>query len=774
MSTLQRETLPPDIEQRLNEIEQGDNADLQRRARLIRRWHEGATQADIANEAGMSVSGVKYWLRLYREKGISIFDSDSPDTATAQEAPISEPAAEPEPAFDEPAPEPIAEMSPPEPPPKRRGRPLKAAAPPPEPPAPEPEPIQEALPELEPSPEPVFEPIAEAPVPEPPPKRRGRPPKAAAPPPEPELEPEVEVAVPPKRRGRPPKAAAPPPEPEPPKRRGRPPKALEAIEPIPAPEARPEPVFELEFEPELEQAPTVELAPPDQPEWIEPPDPAQTLPEPIAEPQPTPSPVITSVTGLVDYYKIDLNHARHVADQALALFDATAEIHRLPDKTRGLLEAGALLHNVAYELDQENHHLRGRDIILETPLRGLSEDERQMVALLAAFHRKRVHPEREAAYMELPAELRSDTLTLAALLRIADGSDHSQTQTTTITDVQVRPGELTILVEGENCDEDALRMQKKADLWEQQFSQQVRVRSAADSEPHATVRVMTTPPALRDRLPDLVITLDPSMTSIRALRRLAVHYTERLERLTAQVRSGEDQRLPLLAREIDRLGGLLGLTLPEQFDQELGWLAQTTHDAQIAVTLYERAESLADDTDDPNAPALSAHLTEWKDAARRAFTRIDFARVDRLIADLRSELAADPPEDSGALINTLIGPTVWTQLTDLRDVMERGESVTDALVAVRRLQDYLLYFRSLLGPEAIQALDLIVPFESFLTTIYLIQSMLNTLGSRPAAEIMRNRQMDLLNELADGLPGAWAGVNSATFRRALALALATP
>ena len=104
-----------------------------------------------------------------------------------------------------------------------------------------------------------------------------------------------------------------------------------------------------------------------------------------------------------------------------------------------------------------------------------------------------------------------------------------------------------------------------------------------------------------------------------------------------------------------------------------------------------------------------------------------------------------------------------------------------ALTAAYRLQDSLLYFRSLLGPEANQALDLLTPFETYLTTIYGVQSTLIALeNKRPqsetpeakAVEALETMQNRTLEELADSLPALWASVNSPQFRRALALALA--
>ena len=86
----------------------------------------------------------------------------------------------------------------------------------------------------------------------------------------------------------------------------------------------------------------------------------------------------------------DAAHAHHVADLALAIFVGSAALHDGKPKARRLLEAGAILHNVALDHDERRHHTLGRDIVLGAALDGTSDDERAMIACLVAFHRKKV------------------------------------------------------------------------------------------------------------------------------------------------------------------------------------------------------------------------------------------------------------------------------------------------------------------------------------------------------------------------------------------------
>ena len=737
MPNVQRDSLSPENERRLRDLADSSDLTMQRRARLILRWHAGDTQAEIAEAIGLSVSGVSHWVRQYREQQMAIFGltDESHNNSIAVDTASDLPTAIPEVVPEAVAPEPAALPKP------RRGRP-KAA------------PKAPAASVPEPEPEPVPEAVVEPPAPTPVKPRRGRPAKNA--------------------------------------------KAVSTAEPTPAPKITPtQPEANMIVAKPARKKPTRAPRVP-----VAEAAPEAKIPAAPAIPQPPPEPPkpVPTVRGLIEFYGVYLKHAQHVAAQAVYLFDVTAETHRLPDRARRLLEAGALLHNVAYRIDPENHQHTGRDLIEQTPLQGFNDDERHMIALLAALHRGKVHAEQEPLYQALAAELRDDTLALVALLRLADGCDRSQTQSTEIIDAVTEPGELLIQVRGpqrssgkpnDQTEADAQCISSKADLWERLYGQRVRVQIVSDDELAANLsgsRVLTTltvPPALRDLMPDLTIKLDPAISSGWAFRQLAQHYVERLARLATRLQSGELNKLSALSRELERLAGVLNLAGLTRFDAELTWLADKSHAAQTALAITDRASALAADLDDAQAALVQPGLAGWQQQSQTALDWIedDRDRLTALIGDLRQELGRDVP-DEGELagpISARVALIVWQNLTELRESVERGDSVYKALLAAYRLQDTLLYFRSLLSPEANQALDLLTPFEAYLTTIYGVQSTLIALESKRhpadtpeghAVEALQMAQNRTLEELADSLPALWTSVNSPQFRRAVALAVA--
>lgn len=189
---------------------------------------------------------------------------------------------------------------------------------------------------------------------------------------------------------------------------------------------------------------------------------------------------------LFQRYRVDEDHARAVADHALALFDRLRDLHGLPAERRPLLEMAALLHNVGLATDPDRHHTAGRDILLAHPPAELDPDEQRTVALTTFLHRKRITPEKldrletQPLFAELAPSIREEALILAALVRIADGLDYSQSGSSSVG--QAHQGEDTVWIEvsGPHAGIDSARAEKKSDLWYLLSGIELRFESTSD------------------------------------------------------------------------------------------------------------------------------------------------------------------------------------------------------------------------------------------------------------------------------------------------------
>src|SRR5689334_14719543 len=95
------------------------------------------------------------------------------------------------------------------------------------------------------------------------------------------------------------------------------------------------------------------------------------------------------------------NHKRSLQWLALRLFDALTEVHRLPGKTRHLLQLATAFYQRASAIADEPAHRLGRDLALAAPLGDQAPDEQALVAGVVAFQRDKVRPQQEPAFLRL-------------------------------------------------------------------------------------------------------------------------------------------------------------------------------------------------------------------------------------------------------------------------------------------------------------------------------------------------------------------------------------
>jgi exopolyphosphatase/guanosine-5'-triphosphate,3'-diphosphate pyrophosphatase len=151
-----------------------------------------------------------------------------------------------------------------------------------------------------------------------------------------------------------------------------------------------------------------------------------------------------AVLALGRRFAFDERHARQVTRLALQLFDQLAVVHGLPASARGLLEAAALLHDVGHAVSPQRHHKHTLYLVQNADIAGFSDRERQLVALVARYHR-RTPPDRGRPDLdELSAAELKLVRRLVAMLRIADALDRSHHQPVVDLRAAARPGAVRV------------------------------------------------------------------------------------------------------------------------------------------------------------------------------------------------------------------------------------------------------------------------------------------------------------------------------------------
>jgi exopolyphosphatase/guanosine-5'-triphosphate,3'-diphosphate pyrophosphatase len=130
-----------------------------------------------------------------------------------------------------------------------------------------------------------------------------------------------------------------------------------------------------------------------------------------------------SVMNLAKRCNYDGPHTNKVLSFANKIFNSLKEKFDLTEKDRDVLEAATILHDIGHSISQAQHHRHSYYLIKNSELLGFNNDEIEMIANVARYHRKS-HPKvKHVDYNKLSASNKRKVKMLAGILRIADGLD---------------------------------------------------------------------------------------------------------------------------------------------------------------------------------------------------------------------------------------------------------------------------------------------------------------------------------------------------------------
>jgi exopolyphosphatase/guanosine-5'-triphosphate,3'-diphosphate pyrophosphatase len=145
-----------------------------------------------------------------------------------------------------------------------------------------------------------------------------------------------------------------------------------------------------------------------------------------------------SVLELAERCHYYVDHARHIVNLSLALFDQTRAVHGLGDREREWLEYAALMHDIGSHISFGRHHRHSYYLITNGDLRGFQPEEIEIIALVARYHRRSTPKPAHEEYSRLPPGRRRMVRALAAMLRVAENLDRSHSQVISGLTVRVR------------------------------------------------------------------------------------------------------------------------------------------------------------------------------------------------------------------------------------------------------------------------------------------------------------------------------------------------
>jgi exopolyphosphatase/guanosine-5'-triphosphate,3'-diphosphate pyrophosphatase len=138
-----------------------------------------------------------------------------------------------------------------------------------------------------------------------------------------------------------------------------------------------------------------------------------------------------TIVNLGRKFHIDENHAFHVMNLSLMLFDSSREagLHTLSDDYREILTFSAYLHDIGNAISYPRHHQHSHYIITRVSLAGFDPEEQRLIGLVTRYHRKKPPRGRDEMIMHLNREEIKVIKTLSLILRIAESLDNGHMMT---------------------------------------------------------------------------------------------------------------------------------------------------------------------------------------------------------------------------------------------------------------------------------------------------------------------------------------------------------
>ncbi|MDX2273250.1 MAG: Ppx/GppA phosphatase family protein [Cyanobacteriota bacterium] len=193
------------------------------------------------------------------------------------------------------------------------------------------------------------------------------------------------------------------------------------------------------------------------------------------------------VLKLANKYQVELDYAEQVASFALSLFDQMQGfLHQWQAPERECLWVAAMLHNCGHFVSHSAHHKHSYYLIRYGELLGFNEEEVEVIANMARYHRKSPPKKRHDTFQRLTSERDQQiVLELSALLRLATALDrrrHHAIQQIHCTYDMADPQQRVLWLDlqpaqaEDDCALELWSLNNKKEVFEQQFDIQVKPR----------------------------------------------------------------------------------------------------------------------------------------------------------------------------------------------------------------------------------------------------------------------------------------------------------
>ena len=191
-----------------------------------------------------------------------------------------------------------------------------------------------------------------------------------------------------------------------------------------------------------------------------------------------------SALRLAERCSVDLAHGEHVGNLGVQILQSIAQHYEVDVSLQRLVRAAGLLTRAGNAVSYSRYHLHSYYIIRNADLVGFTDEEVEVIALAARYHRKGTPKLSHSEFAQLSEERQHDVELIAGILRLATGLDRSHDQSIShVKTTALRDGTLTIVVEsgdarGELVELNISTSQSRSEMLEKYLGDVIDIRAA--------------------------------------------------------------------------------------------------------------------------------------------------------------------------------------------------------------------------------------------------------------------------------------------------------
>jgi putative phosphoesterase len=192
---------------------------------------------------------------------------------------------------------------------------------------------------------------------------------------------------------------------------------------------------------------------------------------------------LDAVLALARKCRYEREHTHQVTRLALETFDGLKEVHQMGARERLWLQYASLLHDIGWMEGTQGHHKVAMRVIMSDAALPFGRVERQIVALVARYHRKALPSPRHKHYRNLGEADQNRVRVLAGILRVADGLDRGHENVVRSVRCKLSDRRIVVVCDTRGPAEMELAgAARKADLLEEVFGRPLVLKVASRKE----------------------------------------------------------------------------------------------------------------------------------------------------------------------------------------------------------------------------------------------------------------------------------------------------